>query len=124
MISAKQKFAIDYAISLNPTPLVIERVEYLEHEGARKKQETTIKNQIWLVYPKTDKAKFMREDAGSEDESEWGALAPSSADVKWGANVTDTVVIDNIGRLEVKNGRPIMVGTDLNGYQLDLKLVK
>ena len=109
MISAKQKFAIDYAISLNPTPLVIERVEYLEHEGARKKQETTIKNQIWLVYPKTNKAKFMREDAGSEDESEWGALAPSSADVKWGANVTDTVVIDNIGRLEVKSGRPIMV---------------
>jgi len=124
MISAKQKFAIDYAISLNPTPLVIERVEYLEHEGARKKKETTIKNQIWLVYPKTDKAKFKREDAGSEDESEWGALAPSSADVKWGANVTDTVVIDNIGRLEVKSGRPIMVGKDLNGYQLDLKLVK
>ena len=124
MISAKQKFAIDYAISLNPTSLIIERVEYIEQEGARKKKETTVKNQTWLVYPKTNKAKFRREDAGSEDESDWGALAPSSADVKWGANVTNTIVIDNIGTLEVKSGRPIMVGTDLNGYQLDLKLVK
>lgn len=124
MISAMQKFAIDYAISLNPTSLVVERVEYIEHEGARKKKETRTQTQTWLVYPKTDKAKFMREDAGSEDESDWGALAPSTADVKWGANVTDTVVIDNIGTLEVKSGRPIMVGTDLNGYQLDLKLVK
>ena len=124
MISAKQKFAIDYAISLNPTSLVVERVEYLEHEGARKKKETQTQTQTWLVYPKTDKARFMREDAGSEDESEWGALAPSSADVKWGANVTDTVVIDNIGTFEVKSGKPIMIGTDLNGYLLDLKLVK
>jgi hypothetical protein len=124
MISEKQKFAIDYAISLNPTSLVVERVEYLEHEGARKKKETTTQTQTWLVYPKTNKTKFRREDAGSEDESDWGALAPSSADVKWGANVTDTVEIDNIGTLEVKSGRPIMVGTDLNGYQLDLKLVK
>jgi len=124
MISAMQKFAIDYAISLNPTSLVVERVEYIEHEGARKKKETRTKPQTWLVYPKKKNPKFMREDAGSEDESEWGALAPSTADVKWGANVTDTIVIDNIGTLEVTNGRPIMVGTDLNGYQLDLKLVK
>ena len=124
MISAKQKFAIDYVISLNPTSLVVERVEYIEHEGARKKKETRTQPQTWLVYPKKGKPKFMREDAGSEDEFDWGALAPSTADVKWGANVTDTVVIDNIGTLEVKSGRPIMVGTDLNGYELDLKLVK
>jgi len=124
MISAKQKFAIDFAISLNPSNVIISRVEYEEVDGARVKKTEVIDEQQWLVYPKSPSAKLKREDGGNADESTWGALAPSTANVRWGANVTDTFVLPDIGTLEVVSGRPIMIATDLNGYQLDLKLVK
>lgn len=124
MISEKQKFAIDYVIALNPTTVTLSRVEYAEDEGARKKTTTSVKAQTWLVFPKSPSTSESRNEGGMADVSDWGALAPSTADVKYGAHVTDSFVMANVGTLEVVSGRPIMVGSDVNGYQLDLRLVK
>lgn len=127
MISEKQKFAIDYVIALNPTTVTLSRVEYTEDEGARKKTETSVKAQTWLVFPKSPNslnATESRNEGGMADVLNWGALAPSTADVKYGAHVTDSFVMENVGTLEVVSGCPIMVGSDVNGYQLELRLVK
>lgn len=124
MISEKQKFAIDYAISLNPTEVVISRVEYVEENGARVRKDSTIPKQTWLVYPQSPNANERRAEGGLADVSDWGALAPRTANVRWGAHVTDSFVMKDVGTLEVVSGRPIRVGSDVNGYQLDLRLVK
>lgn len=127
MISELQKASIDLVISLNPTEVTITRTEFVEDNGARKQVVTTIRPQTWLIYPESitsNGARRMRKDAGVGDEFQWGALAPSTANVKWGANVNDVFTINCLGTFEVTVGREIFIGSDLNGYELVLKQVK
>lgn len=124
MISQTQKQAIDFAISLNPTSVAISRVEYVEKDGAREKREESVATQTMLVYPKSPGMKGLNDIGGRNDESDWGALAPSTANVRWGTDITDSFTVPSIGTLEIVSGRPIMIGSDVNGYQLNLRLVK
>lgn len=128
MISQTQKNAIDLVISLNPTSISIVRTELVEKDGAREAKVSKVKEQTILLYPKSARmssiGKGNTDVSGMADESDWGALAPSTADVCWGAFVTDEFTVVNIGTFEIVSGRPIMIATDLNGYQLNLRLVK
>lgn len=125
-ISQKQKYAVDVAIAANPTVVEIVRTEYQEADGARTKTVTSIPPQTFLLFPAN--ASSSRVGSGDNaspkgDVSAWGALAPSTANVMWGAFVTDVLTVDGLGSFEIVSGRPLMVGTDINGYQLVLKRV-
>lgn len=125
-ISQKQKEAVDFAIRQNPTTVVVTRVEYQEQDGARKKVTTTLRPQTILLYPSSSgrSRKGSGEDASPKaDASKWGALAPSDADVRWGAFVEDSFTVEGLGTFEVESGRPLVIGSDVNGYQLVLKKV-
>lgn len=123
MISAVQKQAIDYAIEMNPSPVVLHRVAYEPHEGARRKVEETLPEQNWLLFPKNQVAKKNREEGGASSKQTWGALAPSTADVRGDSDTTETFELSGIGTFEVVKVSALSVGTDLNGYRIDLKLV-
>ncbi len=124
MISAKQKEAVDFAVSLNPTWVVIDRVEYVEKDGARERQETRLKPQTMLLFPKSAGKSGIGQGATDADAKadafEWGALVPSTGNVRWGAHIADTFEVEGLGEFEIVSGRPLMIGSDVNGYELVL----
>ena len=125
MLDVVQKNAIDFVISLSPTIVNLTRTEYQEDEGARKAVTSTIAAQTWLVYPHSvaRKKKYSGNEAELEHVTEWLALAPSDADVKWGANVLDTFVLSGRGAFQVSGGRVISIGDTITGYHVELRVV-
>lgn len=125
MLKDVQKSAIDLAISLNPCNVSITRVVYEEKDGALEKDTPSVADQVWLVYPKITNTSVSkkRTDGGHADASLWSALAPSTADIKHGAYVQDTVEAIGIGTFAVEKVSPIMIGEQLNGYVVQLKMV-
>lgn len=123
-----QRTAIEMLVDMNPTSVTVNRVEYIEDEGKRRTEESTIGPFNIALYNNTamiaPKAVQIIEDGGKMDKVEWSALAKKDADFESGGNISDSFYVEGKGKFRVITALDIETGGQVTGKLLFLEMLK
>jgi len=125
MVSPEARKAhIQALIDMNPTEIVIRRVERVEADGAYTTTETTLPpQQVRIFRDAGTNDSVVVTEAGVEYRTDYFMLAPAGADIRADVNTRDSFT-NEIGQFEVVDVIPSVVKGIVCGYQCQLVRVK
>jgi hypothetical protein len=123
-----QRDAINMLVDMNPTSVMVQRIEYLESKGARTTATSTIGPIDIALFSNVAKGAprsiQIVTDGVKMDRVEWSALTKADADFESGGNVSDSFHIEGKGKFRVQTVVDIDTYGETTGKLLFLEMLK
>lgn len=117
-----QKEAVRLAIATNPVTVTIHRKEWKLEGGGRKLYESDVGTYTILLASQTGRSDNI-DPGGRKAVASWIALTEPDVEPRWGSNVEDTFVVEEVGKFRITHARPVSVVGQISGYELQLELI-